>query len=86
MPTNELDDRRAFLASLCTPGGPLTIDAPHAINDRRYVRRIDGEPIPSRARLRRHGRILADWRSSHAQVRRDRVSILPNGSAGMPTW
>ncbi|TQC46590.1 hypothetical protein EEB14_25540 [Rhodococcus sp. WS4] len=72
MPTRELEDRRAFLASLSTPGGPLTIDAPHAtVNDRRYFRRIDGEPIATRVRLRLHERILADWRASRTQVRRD---------------
>ncbi|MDI9979492.1 zeta toxin family protein [Rhodococcus sp. IEGM 1307] len=70
-------------ASLSTPGGPLTIDAPHAtINDRRYFRRIDGEPVPTRPRLRLHERILADWRASRTQVRRDRVSILMAGPPG----
>ncbi|TQC40143.1 hypothetical protein EEB14_56280 [Rhodococcus sp. WS4] len=83
MPTHEFEDRRAFLTSLSTPGGPLTVDAPHAtINDRRYFRRIDGEPIPTRTRLRLHERILADWRASRTQVRRDRVSILMAGSPG----
>lgn len=83
MPTDEFEDRRAFLASLSSPGGPLTIDAPHAtINDRRYFRRIKGEPIPTRARLRLHERILVDWRSSCTQVRRDRVSILMAGPPG----
>ncbi|MDH6293170.1 hypothetical protein [Rhodococcus opacus] len=72
MPTDEFEDRRAFLASLSTPGGPLTIDAPHAtFNDRRYFRRINGEPVPTGARLRLHERILADWRASRTQVRRD---------------
>jgi len=83
VPTDEFEDRRAFLASLSTPGGPLTIDAPHAtINDRRYFRRIKGEPIPTRPRLRLHERILADWRGSRTQVRRDRVSILMAGPPG----
>ncbi|GAF48808.1 zeta toxin family protein [Rhodococcus wratislaviensis] len=83
MPTHEFEDRRAFLTSLSIPGGPLTIDAPHAtINDRRYFRRIKGEPIPTRVRLRLHERILADWRSSRTQVRRDRVAILMAGPPG----
>ncbi|MHA4850953.1 MULTISPECIES: zeta toxin family protein [unclassified Rhodococcus (in: high G+C Gram-positive bacteria)] len=83
MPTRESEDRRAFLASLSTPGGPLTIDAPHAtVNDRRYFRRIDGEPIPTRARLRLHERILAEGRASRTQVRRDRVAILMAGPPG----
>ncbi|MFE7421123.1 zeta toxin family protein [Rhodococcus sp. NPDC057529] len=83
MPTPEVEDRRAFLASLSAPGGPLTIDTPHAtINDRRYFRRIKGDPIPTRARLRLHERILTDWRSSRTQVRRDRVSILMAGPPG----
>ena len=79
MPTHEFEDRRAFLTSLSTPGGPLTIDAPHAtINDRRYFRRIKGEPVPTRPWLR----ILADWRASRTQVRRDRVGILMAGPPG----
>ncbi|GAF46518.1 zeta toxin family protein [Rhodococcus wratislaviensis] len=83
MPTQELEDRRAFLASLSTPGGPLTIDAPHAtVNDRRYFRRIKVEPVPTRPRLRLHERILADWRSSFTQVRRDRMGILMAGPPG----
>ena len=79
MPTHEFEDRRAFLTSLSTPGGPLTVDAPHAtINDRRYFRRIKGEPVPTRPWLR----ILADWRASRTQVRRDRVGILMAGPPG----
>jgi len=81
--TDEFEDRRAFLSSLSIPGGPLTIDAPHAtINARRYFRRIDGEPVPTRPRLRLHERILADWRASRTLVRRDRVSILMAGPPG----
>ncbi|GCE38833.1 hypothetical protein Rhow_002357 [Rhodococcus wratislaviensis] len=83
MSTHAFEDRRAFLASLSSPGGPLTIDAPHAtINDRRYFRRIQGEPVPTRARLRLHERILADWRASRTQVRRDRMGILMAGPPG----
>ncbi|WP_213571031.1 zeta toxin family protein [Rhodococcus sp. USK13] len=83
MPPPEFEDRRAFLASLSIPGGPLTIDAPHAtINDRRYFRRIKGDPVPTGARLRLHERILADWRASRTQVRRDRVLILMAGPPG----
>jgi hypothetical protein len=83
VPTDEFEDRRAFLTSLSTPGGPLTIDAPHAtINDRRYFRRIKGEPVPTRPRLRLHERILADWRATRTQVRRDRLGILMAGPPG----
>jgi hypothetical protein len=83
VPTPELEDRRALLTALSQPGGPLTIDAPHAsINDRRYFRRIGGEPVPTRTRLRLHDQILTDWRASHTEVRRDRVSILMAGPPG----
>ena len=67
-----------FSSPCCRPRWPaITIHAPHAaINDRPNFRRIDGEPIPTRARLRLHERILADWRASRTQVRRDRGSML----------
>lgn len=83
MPSSEPEDRRAFLESLSTAGGPLTIDAPHAsVNDRRYFRRINGELVPTRERLRLHERILNEWRGSRKEVGRGRSAILMAGPPG----
>jgi hypothetical protein len=83
VPSSELEDRRVLLESLSTAGGPLTIDAPHAsVNDRRYFRRIYGELVPTRERLRLHERILNGWRGSRKEVARDRTTILMAGPPG----
>ncbi|WP_147343796.1 zeta toxin family protein [Rhodococcus sp. ADH] len=68
---------------MSTAGGPLTIDAPHAsANDRRYFRRVNGELVPTRERLRLHERILNEWRGSRKDVGRDRTAILMAGPPG----
>lgn len=81
--SDEFDARRAMLTALSEPGGPLTIDAPHAtINDRRYFRMIDGEPTPTRARHDLHTQILTQWQASQSKVRRERVAVLMAGPPG----
>ncbi|MFI5436402.1 AAA family ATPase [Rhodococcus baikonurensis] len=83
MSSSEPEDRRVLLESLSTADGPLTIDAPHAsVNDRRYFRRINGELVPTRERLRLHERILNEWRGSRKEVARDRTAILMAGPPG----
>jgi len=80
---DELEQRRALLTSLSEPGGPLTIDAPHAtINDRRYFRMVDGEPVPTPARRDLHARILAQWNSSQSNIQRNHRAVLMAGPPG----
>ncbi|PTR32248.1 hypothetical protein C8K36_1011300 [Rhodococcus sp. OK519] len=62
---DEIESRRAYLASLSTGDGPLQPDAHFAsVNKRRWFRTIDGVRTPRIARLRLHEQILEQWRMS----------------------
>ncbi|NKS54418.1 AAA family ATPase [Rhodococcus hoagii] len=80
---DEIESRRAYLASLSTGDGPLQPDAPHStVNNRRWFRHVDGLLTPTAARQRLHERILAQWRVSNPDVARGRSAILMAGPPG----
>ncbi len=80
---DEIESRRAYLASLSTGDGPLQPDAPFAsVNKRRWFRSVDGVRTPTIARLRLHEQILDEWRVSNPEVVRERSAILMAGPPG----
>ncbi|WP_404316463.1 hypothetical protein [Prescottella equi] len=80
---DEIESRRAYLASLSTGDGPLQPDAPFAsVNKRRWFRSVNGVRTPTIARLRLHEQILEEWRVSNPDVVRERSAILMAGPPG----
>lgn len=80
---DEIEHRRAFLASLSTADGPLHPDAAYAsVNNRRWFRTIDGVLTPTARRAQLHERILEQWRVANPHVVTELSAILLAGPPG----